>query len=216
MRGKEEAHDYRYFPEPDLPPLEVSAAWVDDARRKLPELPDARKARLAAAYALSEGDAAYLSQHAALARYFEDTARESGDPRLAANWIMGELARKLKETDTTIEGSRLSPSALAGLIRLVAKGAISGPTAKEVFEKMYDTGRAADDIVAAEGLGRIDDAAALEALARDVVAKHPSAVEQYRAGRTATLGFLVGQVMKATGGKANPALVNELLKKMIG
>ncbi|MGH9328946.1 MAG: Asp-tRNA(Asn)/Glu-tRNA(Gln) amidotransferase subunit GatB, partial [Vicinamibacterales bacterium] len=216
MRSKEEAHDYRYFPEPDLPPLEVSPAWIDEARRALPELPDARKARLAAAYALPEADAGYLSQSAALARYFENAAAASGDPRLAANWIMGELARKLKETDTPIEGSRLSPAALAGLIRLVARGAISGPTAKEVFEKMYDTGRAAEDIVSAEGLGRIDDAAALEALARDAVAKNPSAVEQYRAGRTATLGFLVGQVMKATGGKANPGLVNELLKKMIG
>jgi aspartyl-tRNA(Asn)/glutamyl-tRNA(Gln) amidotransferase subunit B len=216
MRSKEEAHDYRYFPEPDLPPIEVSPEWIDEARRALPELPDARKSRLAATYSLAEADAAYLSQHAALARYFEDTASASEDPRLSANWIMGELARKLKETDTTIEGSRLSPRALAGLIRLVARGAISGPTAKEVFETMYDTGRAADDIVAAEGLGRIDDAAALERLARDVVAKNPSAIEQYRAGKTATLGFLVGQVMKATGGKANPTLVNDLLKKLIG
>jgi aspartyl-tRNA(Asn)/glutamyl-tRNA(Gln) amidotransferase subunit B len=216
MRSKEEAHDYRYFPEPDLPPLEVGAAWIDEARRALPELPEARKARLAGAYALGDSDAAYLSQSAALARYFEETAAASDEPRLAANWIMGELARKLKETDTPIDGSRLSAAALAGLIRLVARGAISGPTAKEVFEKMYDTGRAADDIVKAEGLGRIDDAAAIEALARDVVARNPSAVEQYRAGKAATLGFLVGQVMKATGGKANPALVNELLKKMIG
>jgi aspartyl-tRNA(Asn)/glutamyl-tRNA(Gln) amidotransferase subunit B len=216
MRSKEEAHDYRYFPEPDLPPLEVSRAWVEEAQRALPELPDARKARLAAMYALPEADAAYLSQSSALARYFEDVAAASGDPRLAANWIMGELARKLKETDTGIESSRLSPSALAGLIALVSRGAISGPTAKEVFERMYDTGRAAEDIVAAEGLGRIDDRDALEALARDVVARNGSAVDQYRAGRTATFGFLVGQVMKATGGKANPALVNELLKKIIG
>jgi aspartyl-tRNA(Asn)/glutamyl-tRNA(Gln) amidotransferase subunit B len=216
MRTKEEAHDYRYFPEPDLPPLEVSAAWIDEVRRTLPELPDARKARLASTYELAEADAAYLSQSAALAKYFEDTAGASGDPRVAANWVMGELARKLKETDTTIEGSRLSPAALAGLIRLVAKGAISGPTAKEVFEKMHDSGRAAEEIVAAEGLGRIDDAAALEGLARDVITRNSSAVEQYRAGKTATLGFLVGQVMKATGGKANPALVNDLLKKLIG
>jgi aspartyl-tRNA(Asn)/glutamyl-tRNA(Gln) amidotransferase subunit B len=216
MRSKEEAHDYRYFPEPDLPPLDVGPAWIDEVRRTLPELPDARKARLASTYALAEADAAYLSQSAALARYFEDAAGASGEPRAAANWVMGELARKLKETDTTIEGSRLSPAALAGLIRLVAKGAISGPTAKGVFEKMYDSGRAAEEIVAAEGLGRIDDTAALEGLARDVIARNPSAVEQYRAGKTATLGFLVGQVMKATGGKANPALVNDLLKKLIG
>jgi aspartyl-tRNA(Asn)/glutamyl-tRNA(Gln) amidotransferase subunit B len=216
MRSKEEAHDYRYFPEPDLPPLEIAAEAIESARRALPELPEARKRRLAAAYALGDAEAAYLSQSGAISRYFEETAAASGNPRLAANWIMGDLARKLKETGAGVEESRLSAQALARLLTLVAEGRISGPTAKSVFETMYDTGRSAEEIVRTEGLGRIDDAAALEALARDVVAKNPSAVEQYRGGRTATFGFLVGQVMKATGGKANPALVNELLKKLLG
>jgi aspartyl-tRNA(Asn)/glutamyl-tRNA(Gln) amidotransferase subunit B len=216
MRSKEEAHDYRYFPEPDLQPLEIAAEAIESARRALPELPEARKRRLAAAYALGDAEAAYLSQSGAISRYFEETAAASGNPRLAANWIMGDLARKLKERGAGVEESRLSAQALARLLTLVAEGRISGPTAKSVFETMYDTGRSAEEIVRTEGLGRIDDAAALEALARDVVAKNPSAVEQYRGGRTATFGFLVGQVMKATGGKANPALVNELLKKLLG
>jgi aspartyl-tRNA(Asn)/glutamyl-tRNA(Gln) amidotransferase subunit B len=215
MRSKEEAHDYRYFPEPDLPPLRISKEWVEEARRSLPELPDARRQRLAAAYALPEADAVYLSQSAALAQYFEKTAAAAGNARVAANWIMGELARKLKETDAGIEASPLAPEALGGLIRLVDRGAISGPIAKSVFEKMYDTGRSAEAIVQAEGLGRIDDAGALEALAREVIAKNPSAVEQFRAGKAATLGFLVGQVMKATAGKANPPLVNELMRKLL-
>jgi aspartyl-tRNA(Asn)/glutamyl-tRNA(Gln) amidotransferase subunit B len=215
MRSKEEAHDYRYFPEPDLPPLQVSPSQIEAARRAMPELPEARKTRLAATYALSDADAAYLSQSAPLARYFEEAAAASGEPRAAANWVMGELARKLKETDASVENARLSSTALAELIKLVACGAISGPTAKTVFETMYDTGRSAEEIVRAEGLRRIDDVSALEALAREVVAKNPSAVEQYRAGKAATLGFLVGQVMKATGGKANPALVNELLRKLM-
>jgi aspartyl-tRNA(Asn)/glutamyl-tRNA(Gln) amidotransferase subunit B len=215
MRSKEEAHDYRYFPEPDLPPLQVPHEWIAAARASLPELPEARKQRFAAQYALAEGDAGYLSQTAALAGYFEAAAAASDNPRAAANWIMGDLARLLKERGVGVEESRLAPEALAGLIRLADRGAISGPVAKAVFEQMYDTGRSADEIVEAEGLGRIDDAAALETLARDVVAKNPSAVEQYRAGKAATFGFLVGQVMKATGGKANPALVNEILKRLL-
>ena len=216
MRSKEEAHDYRYFPEPDLPPLLVTAPVRDAARAALPELPEARRQRFVLQYGLPEADATLLSQNAATARFFEDTAAHSGDARAAANWVMGELQRKLKERNVEITASPLSPAQLAGLIRMVVAGAISGPTAKDVFEKMCATGEPAADIVGREGLGRIDDAAAIEAAVQVVLRDHAQAVAEYRAGRTKTFGFLVGQAMKATGGKANPELVNTALKKALG
>ena len=163
MRSKEEAHDYRYFPEPDLPPLQVEAAWIEETRRTLPELPDARRLRFIAQYALPEYDAALLTQSAATASYFEATAAASGNPKAASNWIMGELTRRMNEGGVRIDEVPLTPAALAGLIRLVDSGTISGPTAKDVFEKMYGSGRTAAAIVDAEGLGRIDDEAAVEA-----------------------------------------------------
>ena len=215
MRSKEEAHDYRYFPEPDLPPLAVAAAWVDEVRRTLPELPDARKRRLVAQYALPEYDAAILTQSRALADYYEATAAAAGNAKAASNWIMGELMRKMNELGIGIEASAIAPDALAGLIRLVDAGTITGPIAKGVFEKMYASGRAAQDIVAAEGLATIDDDAALERAVRDALAANAAAVAQYRAGKQQTFGFLVGQVMKATKGKANPAAVNALMKQLL-
>jgi aspartyl-tRNA(Asn)/glutamyl-tRNA(Gln) amidotransferase subunit B len=215
MRSKEEAHDYRYFPEPDLPPLLVSEAWVDEVRSRLPELPDVRRRRFVAAYALPDYDAALLTQSPALADYFERTAAVAGNPKAASNWIMGELTRKLNDLGESIERSPLPPEALAGLIQLIDSGRISGPVAKDVFEKMCASGRAAAEIVEAEGLARIDDADALEAIVRDVVAANESAVVQFRAGKQQTFGYLVGQVMKATKGKANTALVNELLKRAL-
>jgi aspartyl-tRNA(Asn)/glutamyl-tRNA(Gln) amidotransferase subunit B len=215
MRSKEEAHDYRYFPEPDLPPLEVSLEWVEEIRRGLPELPDARRRRFVTQYGIPDYDAAILTQSAALAAYFEVTAAAAANPKAASNWIMGELTRKLNERGVDIEGVGLTPDALAGLIRLVDSGTISGPIAKDVFEKMYGSGRSAEEIVAAEGLARIDDVATLEAHVADVIRANEKAVGQYREGKQQTFGFLVGQVIKATGGKANPALVRDLLKKAL-
>jgi aspartyl-tRNA(Asn)/glutamyl-tRNA(Gln) amidotransferase subunit B len=215
MRSKEEAHDYRYFPEPDLPPLELNAAWIEEIRRSLPELPDARRRRFVVQYGLPEYDAAWLTQSAALSTYFEATAAAAGNPKTASNWIMGEVTRKMNELGIGIESVAITPQALAGLIRLVDSGTISGPIAKDVFEKMYASGRPADEIVATEGLARIDDAGALEVHIAETLRNHEKAVAQYREGKQQTFGFLVGQVIKATGGKANPTLVKELLKKKL-
>jgi aspartyl-tRNA(Asn)/glutamyl-tRNA(Gln) amidotransferase subunit B len=213
MRSKEDAHDYRYFPEPDLPPLQIERGWIENLRAGLPELPDARRRRFIAQYSLSEYDAALLAQSAATAVYFEATAAASGNPKAAGNWIMGELTRKMNELGIEIDAVPLTPAALADLIRLVDSGTISGPTAKDVFEKMYASGRGAAEIVAAEGLGRIDDAGAVEAAVRAVLKANADAVKQYRAGKRQTFGFLVGQVIKSMGGKANPALVNSIMKR---
>jgi aspartyl-tRNA(Asn)/glutamyl-tRNA(Gln) amidotransferase subunit B len=213
MRSKEEAHDYRYFPEPDLPPLRIEAAWIEQVRRTLPELPDARRRRFVVQYGVPEYDAGVLTQSAGLATYFEATAAASGNAKASSNWIMGELTRKMNELGIGIEGVSITPQALAGLIRLVDSGTISGPTAKEVFEKMYTSGRAADAIVAAEGLARIDDESAVQAAVMKVLAANADAVKQYRGGKKQTYGFLVGQVIKSMGGKANPALVNGIMRR---
>jgi len=216
MRSKEEAHDYRYFPEPDLPPLVVDAARVAAIRAEMPALPDARRRRFVEQSAVPEYDAGQLTQSRALADYFEATIAAGAAAKPASNWIMGELARKLKEIDARTTPSPLPPERLAGLIALIEKGTISGSIAKDVFEKMFATGRAAGDIVAAEGLTQISDESQIVGLIADVLAKNGDAVAQYRAGKTATFGFLVGQVMKAAAGKANPKRVNELLREALG
>ena len=215
MRSKEEAHDYRYFPDPDLPPLVLSPAWIDRIRETLPELPEATRKRFIEQYSLPAYDAGVLTQSPALATYFEATAAAAGNAKSASNWIMGELTRKMNELGVDVNEIPLAPAALAGLIRLIDSGTISGPIAKDVFEKMWATGRPADVIVSAEGLARIDDEGALEAAVRDVIAANATAVTQYRAGKQQTFGFLVGQVMKATKGKANPSLVNTLMKRLL-
>jgi aspartyl-tRNA(Asn)/glutamyl-tRNA(Gln) amidotransferase subunit B len=215
MRSKEEAHDYRYFPEPDLPPLSLDASWVDGIRRTMPELPEARRRRFVSQYALPDYDATLLTQSPALGAYFEATAAAAGNAKAASNWIMGELTRKMNELGIGIELVPLTPDALAGLIRLVDSGTITSPIAKEVFEKMFASGASAEAIVAAEGLARIDDERAIEAAVREVIAAHGAAVAQYRAGKQQTFGFLVGQAMKATKGKANPALVNALMRRLL-
>jgi aspartyl-tRNA(Asn)/glutamyl-tRNA(Gln) amidotransferase subunit B len=215
MRSKEEAHDYRYFPEPDLPPLEVSPAWIEEIRRDLPELPDARRRRFVTQYSLPDYDAAILTQSRALAEYFEATAAQAGSPKAASNWIMGELTRKMNELGIGIESVPLTPEALAGLIRLIDSGTITGHIAKDVFEKMFASGQSAEAIVAAEGLASLTDDAAVEAAVRETIAANATAVAQYRAGKQQTFGFLVGQVMKATRGKAKPAVVNAIMKKML-
>ena len=216
MRTKEEADDYRYFPEPDLPPLIVEPAWIESIRRTLPELPQARRARFVTQYQLPEYDAGVLTQSMALADYFERVAAASRNPKAASNWVMGELTRKLNDTRHSIEDVRLPPDALGELIALIDGGRITGPVAKEVFEKMYDSGRRAADIVDAEGLGRIDDQAAIDAIVAGVLEGHAATVAEYRAGKTKTFGFLVGQVMKATAGKADPARVNDSVRRVLG
>ena len=218
MRTKEEADDYRYFPEPDLPPLTLDVRWIETIRETLPELPEARRARFVAQYQLPEYDAGVLTQSMALADYFERVAAASRNPKAASNWVMGELTRKLNDTKQSIEeaGAGVPPEALAELIALIDAGKITGPVAKEVFEKMYGTGRRASDIVAAEGLGRIDDQAAIDRIVADVLEGHAATVADYRAGKTKTFGFLVGQVMKATAGKADPARVNESVRRVLG
>ncbi len=215
MRSKEEAHDYRYFPEPDLPPLQLDGARIAAIQETMPELPDARRERFVRQYALPDYDAALLTQERGTADYFEAVAREAGNPKAASNWIMGELARKLKETGADVERAPLTATALAGLITLVDAGTISHSVAKDVFEQMCGTGRCAADIVAANGLGQIGDEAALLAMVRDVMAANADAVAQIRAGKNNPFGFLVGQVMKKTAGKANPKLVNSLLRREI-
>jgi aspartyl-tRNA(Asn)/glutamyl-tRNA(Gln) amidotransferase subunit B len=213
MRSKEEAHDYRYFPEPDLPPLVVTEARVAAVRGTMPELPEARRQRFVAAYGLPAYDAGVLTSSSGLAGYFEQVAAASGNAKAASNWVMGELLRTMKERATAIEQVPLTPAALAGLIALVDKGTISSSIAKEVFAKMYDTGRSAEDIVAAEGLAQNSDEGALLAIVRDVIAANTATVGEYRAGKTKGFGFLVGQIMKESGGKANPKLANELLRR---
>jgi aspartyl-tRNA(Asn)/glutamyl-tRNA(Gln) amidotransferase subunit B len=214
MRSKEEAHDYRYFPEPDLPPLVIDAGRIERVRATMPELADARRRRFVAQYAIPEYDAGVLTQAAAIADYFEKVAATSGNPKAASNWVMGETLRKLKEPGVTMSDlERIPPPSLAGLITLVDTGAISHAIAKDVFAKMYDSGRSADEIVAAEGLAQIGDEDAVVGIVRDVLARNADAVAQYRSGKTQTFGFLVGQVMKASGGKANPKLANQMLKK---
>ena len=219
MRSKEEAHDYRYFPEPDLPPLVVDAARLERLRAALPELPAVRRQRLKAAYALTDADVVNLTHVSpGVDLYFEEAIAAGADPRTAKNWLLGTVRAKMNdeghETAARLR-ERMTPERLAGLLRLVDGGTISGSIAKDVFEKMFNTGRAAEDIVKAEGLTQIDDESQIVGLVADVLAKNQDAVEQWRAGKETTFGFLVGQVMKATAGKANPKRVNELLRKAL-
>ncbi|PHY10475.1 MAG: Asp-tRNA(Asn)/Glu-tRNA(Gln) amidotransferase GatCAB subunit B [Acidobacterium sp.] len=216
MRSKEEAHDYRYFPEPDLPPL-----IVDEARRArlataLPELPEARRQRFISEYALPEYDAALLTQTRGVADYFEETARRCGNAKAASNWVMGEVLRNMKERAIAIEAVPIPPSALAGLIAIVDQGAISSTVAKDVFATMYDTGRLAAEIVAAEGLAQISDSASLAPMVQRVLAAHPDVVTEIKAGKDRKFQFLVGQVMKETKGKGDPKLVTDLIRAAIG
>jgi aspartyl-tRNA(Asn)/glutamyl-tRNA(Gln) amidotransferase subunit B len=215
MRSKEEAHDYRYFPEPDLPPVVCSAERVAASAAALPELPHARRARFVSEYGLPEHEAAELTRSRALADYFEETARSAGNPKAASNWIMGELSRALNERGLSIAQAAIAPTALGALIALVDGGTINSTTAKSVFETMYRTGRSADEIVRTGGLAQISDEGALVSIIRDIIEAQPETVAQYRGGKTASFGFLVGQVMKATSGTASPRLVNELLRREI-
>jgi aspartyl-tRNA(Asn)/glutamyl-tRNA(Gln) amidotransferase subunit B len=215
MRSKEQAHDYRYFPEPDLTPLAISSVWQEDIRATLPELPEARRSRFIAEYGMNEYNAGVLTASRALAGYFEEVARASGDGRAAANWVMGDLLGQLNAAGKDIAESPVTAAALAELLKLLGEGAISGKIAKDVFTKMFESGRGAKEIVEAEGLSQISDTGALEKVIAAVLAASPKQVEQYKGGKLGVLGFLVGQVMKATRGQANPTAVNELLKKAL-
>ena len=215
MRSKEHAHDYRYFPEPDLLPLEISEAWRARVRAELPELPSARRARYMETLGLREYDAETLTATHELSEYFEKAAAACQDPRAAAHWVMGDLAAALKAEGREIGGSPVPAARLGELIGLIARGEISGKMAKEIFAKMFATGEAAQTIVDREGLRQISDAGAIETVVDQVLAANPKQAEQFKAGKTAVLGFLVGQVMKATRGQANPAAVNELLKQKL-
>jgi aspartyl-tRNA(Asn)/glutamyl-tRNA(Gln) amidotransferase subunit B len=216
MRSKEEAHDYRYFPEPDLPPLVVSDDRRQAIARALPELPDQRRRRFIEQYALPAYDAALLTQTRGVADYFEETATHAGNAKAASNWVMGEVLRNMKERQIEIGAVPITPAALAGLIAIVEKGTISSTVAKDVFAKMYESGRAAADIVAAEGLAQISDSSSLEPLVHKIIAAHPDVIAEIRAGKDRKFQFLVGQVMKETKGKGDPKVVTELLKAAIG
>ena len=216
MRSKEEANDYRYFPDPDLLPLAIDDAIIADVRGTLPELPDEKAARFASEHGLSDYDSGVLTASRELADYYESVVEAlGGEPKLAANWVMGELSGALNRDGQEIAASRINSMALAGLLRRIQDSTISGKIAKEVFEAMWSDGKSADEIIEARGLRQITDTGAIERAIEDVMAANPSQLAEYRAGKDKLFGFFVGQVMKATHGKANPAQLNELLKRKL-
>ena len=216
MRSKERAHDYRYFPEPDLMPLAISEGWKRQIADAMPELPSEKRKRFVVEYGISEYDARVLTLAPETADYFEETAKASGAPKLAANWVQGELSGALNAAGKPLADTPVSSSDLAELVKFIADGTISGKLAKEIFAKMFDGKGTAAEIIAAEGLRQISDASAMEELIEQVLADNPKQVETYRRGKTGVLGFFVGQVMKATRGQANPKVVNEILRKKLG
>ncbi len=216
MRSKEEAHDYRYFPEPDLPPLIVGSAWVDEVRASLPELPAQKRSRFVAEYGLPHYDAAVLTAARGVADYFEAVARASGNPKAASNWVMTEVLRKLKDDARgAVTELALRPVQLAELIRLVEAGSVSRAIAKDVFGRAWESGEDPRLIVKREGLNQVSDEATIQAVVSEVLAASPTQVATYKSGKTSTLGWFVGQVMRKIGGKANPQVVNALLRKAL-
>jgi len=215
MRGKEEAHDYRYFPDPDLVPVIIDEAWIAEVRATLPELPEAKRTRFAAELGLSEYDAEVLAASRELAAYFEATVALFPQPKTVSNWVMGEVTRALNEDGKGIADSPVSPAQLAALLQLMEQGTISGKIAKTVFDEMYKTGKEPAAIVAEKGLVQVSDTGAIEAIIDEVLAKEAGQLAEYRSGKDKLFGFFVGQVMRASKGKANPALVNELLLKKL-
>jgi len=214
MRSKEESHDYRYFPDPDLLPLELEQSWVDAIRESLPELPDEKKHRFMGEYGLSVDDAAQLIAERETAEYFEAVA-EGRDPKIAANWVTGELFGALNRTDTDLSASTVSADMLGKLVDLIGDGTLSNRLAKEVFEIMFETGDDPEKIVEERGMKQVTDTGAIEAAVDDAIAAGAAQVEQYKGGNEKILGWFVGQVMKATQGKANPQAVNEILRKKL-
>jgi aspartyl-tRNA(Asn)/glutamyl-tRNA(Gln) amidotransferase subunit B len=219
MRSKEEAHDYRYFPDPDLLPVELDQAFVDEIRESLPELPDAKAARFADEFGLSAYDAGVLVAERETAEFYEavvDPAGAKRDPKIAANWIAGDFFRRLNADDLEIADSPVSADGLGGLLDLIADGTISGKIAKDVFDEMFDSGKAAADIVEEKGLKQISDTGEIAAIVDRIIADNPEQADEYRGGNTKVAGWFTGQVMKATQGKANPQMVNELLREKLG
>ena len=215
MRSKEEAHDYRYFPEPDLPPLIVSDEFVEQVRAAMPELPEARRRRFMEQYGLSFSDASQLTSERSLADYFEKAAAASGNPRTAANWIRSELLRELESAGLLAQASPLPPEELGALVRLIAEEKISGKQGKDVLVEMFKTGKGAAVIIEEQGLVQLSDSGEIDALIDTVIAANQQQLESYRSGKESLFGFFVGQVMKASKGKANPKVVNERLKKKL-
>ncbi len=215
MRSKEQAHDYRYFPEPELVPIVVDPARVASIRASLPELPDARKARLMADYGLSAYDAETITVSRAMADYYDAAVQAGAEAKAAANWLMGDVSKHLNAANTAIEACPVSPAQLAGLIALINKGTISGKIAKTVFEGMWSSGKDAETIVKEQGLVQISDEGAIVAIVDGVIAANPQSVADFKAGKEKAIGFLVGQVMKQSKGRANPELVNKLLKERL-
>jgi len=216
MRSKEEAHDYRYFPEPDLPALHLLPDWIETVREGLGELPEERKQRFMVEFELAESDAEWIAKERDLARFFEEVAISSGLAKTASHWVMGPLVRSLKQSEMNVSDIRVTPTALAELIQLVESGMISNTVAKKIFEQMYATGRSAQKIVTEEGLSQMGDVAEIRSVVESVLSAQPDAISKYRSGKKGVLGFLVGQVMKNTDGKANPKLVRELLDDILG
>jgi aspartyl-tRNA(Asn)/glutamyl-tRNA(Gln) amidotransferase subunit B len=212
MRSKEYAHDYRYFPEPDLVPLQIDRRWVEEIQAELPELPRARRQRFVSRYGLPFSASDILTHHGPLADYFEAAVTDFPDAKAVSNWILSEFLRVLAGGDERVLSIKVPPRNLAGLLRLIADGTISGRIAKDVFSTMVDTGEDAPTIVRREGLAQVADEAALSQVIDSVMAANPKAIEDFKRGKTAAKKALVGQVMKATGGKANPALVDRLLE----
>ncbi|MBS1806740.1 MAG: Asp-tRNA(Asn)/Glu-tRNA(Gln) amidotransferase subunit GatB [Acidobacteria bacterium] len=216
MRSKEDAHDYRYFPEPDLPPLEVSAAWIEGLQNSLPELPETRRQRFVKEYELSPEDALTLTASRAIADFYETVIETSGNHKAAANWMLSEVLRELKNADDDINASKLAAENLGAMIRLIDNNTISGKIAKDVFAEMWANGGDPDTIINEKGWVQITDLAAIEKIVDEVIANNPKQVESYKAGRVQLMGFFVGQTLKASGGKANPQAVNDIVKTKLG
>jgi aspartyl-tRNA(Asn)/glutamyl-tRNA(Gln) amidotransferase subunit B len=215
MRSKEEAHDYRYFPEPDLAPLVLDAAFLDPVKAQLPELPHAKKSRFTAQYGLSDYDAGVLCADKALADWYEAGAKHTGNFKALANWVMGDMAARMKEAGAGLADLKFDAVKLSGLIALVDQGAINSKQAKDVFAELYESGEKPGLIVKEKGMAQVTDPAAIEEAVGKVLAAHPSVAAEYKGGKQGVLGFLVGKVMQATQGKANPRMVNEILARKL-
>jgi aspartyl-tRNA(Asn)/glutamyl-tRNA(Gln) amidotransferase subunit B len=215
MRGKEEAHDYRYFPDPDLLPLVIDDSWINELTKRLPELPDEKKERFISEYGLPEYDADVLTSAIELAGYFEACVKEFNNPKQVSNWVMGALLGLLNTEGKTIEASPVSSSNLARLLKLIDQNVISGKIAKTVFEEMAKTGKTPEEIVKEKDLVQVTDVSAIEEMITKLVESCPKEVADYKAGKTKVLGFFVGRIMKETKGKANPEIVNRILKEKL-
>lgn len=216
MRSKEQAHDYRYFPDPDLVPIIVNTEMLNEIKASLPELPDAKRKRFVNDFGLSDYDAEFLISERVIAEWFEEAVKAGGQPKTCANWIMGELTRLLKEDNKSFEECPVKPYQLSSMISLIDKGTISGKIAKSVFEDIYKTGMDPEVIVKEKGLVQIRDSSEIERMIDEILSSNPKEVERYKQGETKLLGFFAGQIMKATKGKANPQIVNDILKKKLG